>query len=263
MKSLFVLPAIFAFTALMLLSCNKNDQSPSGNASGKTHINFFLKDGPAKYDAVYIDIQSIEVTMEGTAAVTYMPIRPGIYNLLELRNGTDTLLLRADMPPGNINQIRLILGSNNSVVVDGQTHMLTTPSAQESGLKLNLNQRFEAGGSYNVWLDFDASRSIVETGSGKYNLKPVIRAYSSLTDGRIKGYVQPASALVTVYASKGSEIYAAIPGPDGYYMFTGLPSGNYDVTFDAEALLYIDVTLKAVSVQYGQTTDLGTTVLIQ
>ncbi len=73
----------------------------------------------------------------------------------------------------------------------------------------------------------------------------------------------PTAALVTVYASNGTDTYAAIPAADGYYMFTGLPAGIYTVTYDASALLYLDVTLNNVSVAYGQTTNLGTTTLVQ
>lgn len=254
-----VLAATMIFTA-----CNKKDNTNTPTDKSQTaNVSFYLTDDPANYDAVYIDIRQVEVTMEGHAAVALTPIRPGIYNLLDFRNGLDTLLLRADLPPGKIGQVRLILGNSNSVVINGQTHPLNTPSAQESGLKLNLQQEFAAGGAYVVWIDFDAGKSIVKTGNDKYILKPVIRAYSSQTDGRIKGYVLPPAALATVYASNGSDTYAAIPAPDGYYMFTGLPAGTYTVTYDAAALLYLDVTINNVSVAYGQTTNLGTTTLVQ
>lgn len=252
-----------ASTMLLFTACNKKNDTVVTNSSQKASVNFHLTDDPANYDAVYIDIQQVEVTMEGSAAVTLTPIRPGVYNLLDFRNGADTLLMRTELPPGKISQVRLILGTNNSVVVDGQTHALNTPSAQESGLKLNLKEEFLASGSYDVWIDFDAGKSIHETGNGKFQLKPVIRAYSSLTDGRIKGIVQPASANVTVYATNGVETYTAIPADDGFYMFTGLTEGKYEVTYDAAVILYLDVTVKDVAVGYGQTTNLGTTILIQ
>ena len=262
-KKIFSGLIIGVILSMIFASCGKENKNTEPNTEQTANVSFYLTDDPAEYDAVYIDIQQVEVTMEGRAAVALHPVRPGIYNLLDFRNGLDTLLLRADLPPGKISQVRLILGSNNSVVVNGQSHPLNTPSAQESGLKLNLHEEFAAGGSYVVWIDFDAGKSIVETGSGKYNLKPVIRAYSQQTDGRIKGYVLPGAALVTVYASNGTDTYAAIPAGDGYYMFVGLPEGTYAVTFDASAALYLDVILNNVVVTYGKTTDLGTTVLVQ
>lgn len=250
-------------TLLTFSACKKENESVDLNPSKKANVRFLLTDAPANYDAVYIDVQQIEVTMEGATAVNYTPARTGIYNLLNFRNGLDTLLLDASFPVGKIGQIRLILGENNSVVVDGQTYALNTPSAQESGLKLNLQQELVAGGSYNVWIDFDAGKSIVETGSGKYNLKPVIRAYSELTDGRIKGYVLPAAAMTTVYASNGTDTYTAIPNADGYFMFMGLPQGEYTVEYDAAVSTYVDLKFNNVSVTHGMTHDLGTRILIQ
>ena len=150
-----------------LYSCKKDNNYKDAGPSGQTaDVTIRLTDGPADYDAVYIDIQQVEVTMQGSAAVALMPLRPGIYDLLQFRNGLDTLLLRAELPPGRVEQMRLILGNNNSVVVDGQVHALTTPSAQESGLKLNLHENFVAGGAYDVWIDFDAGKSIHMTGNG-------------------------------------------------------------------------------------------------
>jgi hypothetical protein len=49
------------------------------------------------------------------------------------------------------------------------------PSAEQSGLKLQVNQTLQEGIMYHVLLDFDANKSIVKLGNGGYKLKPVIR----------------------------------------------------------------------------------------
>ena len=64
--------------------------------------------------------------------------------------------------------------------------LLTTPSAQHSGLKLNVHAELTEGITYKILLDFDAARSIVKTGSGAYNLKPVIRTITEATSGLSK-----------------------------------------------------------------------------
>lgn len=254
--------AVFIASTSLFFSCKKSDSNTTTNNNGGTaKVSMHLTDDASVYDAVWVNIQSVEVTMEGSSAVTLTPVRPGMYNILNFRNGLDTLLLRADLPAGKIGQIRLILGDGNYVVVNGTSYSLNTPSAQESGLKLNLNQTFVAGGAYDIWIDFDASKSIVATGNGKYNLKPVIRAYSATTDGRIKGYVLPAGANTVVYVSDGVNTYSAIPASDGYYMFVGLPAGTYTVTFDATNTTYQDLIKTNVVVSYGVTLDLGTIVL--
>lgn len=248
--------------AMLFSSCTK-DSSNQNNSNTTAKVTMRLTDAPADYDAVNIDIQKVEVTVEGSAAVTLTPVRAGIYNLLDFRNGIDTLLIQADLPVGKVGQIRLVLGDSNSVVVNGQTHALKTPSAQESGLKLNLHEELAAGGSYTFWIDFDAGKSIVETGNGKYNLKPVIRAYTALTNGKIKGTVLPQTAMTTVYASDGVNTYTAIPNVDGTFVFSGMPEGTYTITMDAAVALFTDVTLNNIKVTYGQETDLGVTTLVQ
>jgi hypothetical protein len=256
----FLIPAL---AIPFLFSCKKNDDTTTNNGTNTAKVSMHLTDGPSNYEAIYIDIQSVEMTMSGGAPVTLIPIRPGIYDLLKLRNGLDTLLLVANVPAGEVSQIRLILGGNNSIVVDGKNYPLSTPSAQESGVKLNLKQTFVAGGAYDIWLDFDAGKSIVEKGNGKYKLKPVIRAYTAITNGRIKGHVLPFAAFTTVYAFNSVDTFAAIPNAiDGFYAFSGIPSGAYQVYFDAATITYIDTAVN-VQVNYGTEVNLGTILLHQ
>jgi len=64
--------------------------------------------------------------------------RPRLYNLLAFRNSVDTVLTVVDILAGNLAQIRLILGSNNVIETSAGSYPLETPSAQQSGLKINL-----------------------------------------------------------------------------------------------------------------------------
>ncbi len=244
-------------------SCSKDDDDNTNSNAGEATVSFRLTDGPADYDAVYLDIQSVELTMSGSEPVVLTPVRPGLYDVLKFRNGTDTLLMMAEIPTGTVQQMRLKLGPNSTIVVDGQSYPLSTPSGQQSGIKLNLNQEFVAGNAYDVWIDFDAAKSILQTGNGQYKLKPVIRAYSSLTDGRIKGYVEPLHSLTTVYAVSGIDTFAAIPDPiNGYFRISGLPQATYDVWFDTDAPTLQDQMIPNVQVVYGTETNLGTITLL-
>lgn len=268
-RHLLTFAAVSTLCISGLYSCSKDDSTSNNNNNnnttngGNATVSMHLTDAPGDYDALWLNIQQVEVTMDGHEPQTIGLIRPGMYDLLSFRNGLDTLLVRASLPAGRINQIRLILGDGNKVVVDGQEHDLTTPSAQQSGLKLNLNDTFAANGAYDVWIDFDAAKSVHQTGNGKYMLKPVIRAYSAATNGRIKGYVLPAAALTTVYAINGVDTFAAIPAPDGYFIISGLPAANYQVVMDAADATYQDATLSNVEVKFGLITDIGTTTLTQ
>lgn len=63
---------------------------------------------------------------------------------------------------------------DNSVMVDSVIHPLQTPSAQQSGLKIKIDKDLDLDIN-TLTLDFDAEKSIVETGNGGYILKPVIK----------------------------------------------------------------------------------------
>ncbi|HJV34005.1 DUF4382 domain-containing protein, partial [Geomonas sp.] len=122
------------------------------------------------------------------------------------------------VPAGNYTQLRLILAPNqptlnNYVILTSapdQKQPLTTPSAQQSGLKIVGNFTITAGALNTVLLDFNPNDAIVFAGnSGKIILKPtgikLIQVYNSLDNaGAVSGVIRsPAfskwsSAVLTV-----------------------------------------------------------------
>jgi hypothetical protein len=82
-----------------------------------------------------------------------------------------------------------------------------------------------------VLLDFDANKSIVETGSGSYKLKPVIRTIVSALSGAIRGDISPVGTLAFVTATSSSnETYSTNVTAAGAFLIMGLPAGIYSVT---------------------------------
>lgn len=265
-------PAFFASLTVIGLSfllfftaCSKN----SSKEGGISHLELRLTDGPSNVDAVNIDIQAIEIHSSGDTSMNsgwqdLHILNPGVYNLLKFRNGMDTLLASIDLPSGQISQIRLKLGNNNSIVVNGQTFPLTTPSGQQSGLKFNLHQRLDAGITYKIWIDFDAARSVVQTGNGKYLLKPVIRTFSEASSGAIKGVVLPKEAKSIVWAVSGTDSLSSIPDSLGRYFFKGVKPATWNLTFDADSTTgYIDQVRSGINVTLGNVTLVDTVKLVK
>ncbi|SFV33258.1 DUF4382 domain-containing protein [Thermoflavifilum thermophilum] len=247
---------------LLYSSCQKTSVS-----TGPAHVEFYLTDDPGPYQAVWIDVQQVWVntssdTSSSSSGWQQVPLlKPGLYNLLSLRNGVDTILGAIDLPAGRISQIRLVLGTNNSLVLnDGTQVALTTPSAQQSGLKLNVDQTITAGIPYAIVLDFDAARSIVKAGnSGNYLLKPVIRTFLKSTGGAIDGYVLPDSARAQVWAIMNTDTIGAWPDSTGYYKFWGIAAGSYQLVFQPDTTTgYQDTTLNNIQVTTGQVTHVDT-----
>ncbi len=194
----------------------------------------FLTDDPANYQSVFIDVQDIKInysTNPDNGWVSLNNVNRGSYDILRLVNDRDTILADADLKAGTVEQIRLILGPNNYVVVNGVRHDLTTPSAEQSGLKLNIHQDINEGVLYKLLLDFDAARSIHRTGNGKYMLKPVIRTSFQVIGGSIKGYVLPNTIQTSVFAIQGTDTVAGTFTLNGGYMIKGLNAGTYNLSF--------------------------------
>ncbi|GFO54772.1 hypothetical protein GMSM_17790 [Geomonas sp. Red276] len=124
----------------------------------------------------------------------------------------------ATLPAGTYTQIRLILAANqqpnlsNYVVMTGDPTKvpLTTPSAQQTGLKINGKFTVAAGSSSTLLIDFNPAAAIVRAGnSGQVILKPtgvrLVQIFGSLSNaGAVVGTIRsPAfskwsSATVTV-----------------------------------------------------------------
>ena len=234
-----------------IISCTKQKDT--------SHLSVQMTDAPANYDAVNIDLQGVEVTSDTQGAVT-LSATAGVYNLLDLSNGLTKLIATGDLNAGTVSQIRLILGTNNSVTIGGVVHPLSTPSASQSGLKLQIHQTFVGGVAYSILLDFDANQSIVIPGDGTYQLKPVIRTIDTAITGSITGSVTPVGTIATVSAESNGVIYSSVTNANGEFLVDGLPAGIYTVTV-TPTLPKVAVTLTGEVVVVGVSTNVGVVAL--
>ena len=165
--------ALTLFTLLFLVwACQKDGNNTNGE---KTTLNIHLTDGPGDYQQVNVDIQEVRVkTDDDTSQWLTLTTNSGIYNLLDFQNGVDTLIATGSVPTDILKEVRLVLGPDNSVMLDSVLYDLETPSAEQSGLKIKIDKSLGFVLD-SLKLDFDAAKSIVETGNGKFILKPVIK----------------------------------------------------------------------------------------
>lgn len=246
-----LLPA--ALLAALVAGCGGG--SSSSNADSEPGVlRVSLTDAPAcGYDAVHVTVERVRVHKSSTAAdgdagwhEIVLPA-PRRVDLLTLTNGVLEELGETSLPAGTYTQLRLVLADNaaggapyaNSVVPTGGREVaLTTPSAQQSGLKLNVNLTVRPNQVADFVLDFDACRSVVRRGaSGQYNLKPVISVIPRLGDAgqRVVGWVDPAiagNAAVSVQAA-GVPVKATVPGADGRFVLYPVPAGDYELVVAA------------------------------
>ena len=201
------------------------------------------------------------------------------------------------LPSGGYSQVRLILEPNpnsqgeqlsNYLVLKADLNTripLTTPSSGQSGLKIIGPLEIKAGVINAVMIDFDPNSAIVARGNGDYNLKPtgirLVRMSEMLTSyGSISGTVFSAltdwsSADISV--KRRGAINDEAPIASGR-VFANYTSGTWQAPFAAfvppssPTIAYKTFiasngfslySSSAVSVNQGQTTDLGTVQLVE
>jgi hypothetical protein len=252
----YLLNLLLLVALLGIYSCSDDDgNTPKSNPV----FSVKLVDAPSAYDAVNIEIVGMEIN-SGSGWIS-MPLETtGVYNLLDFTNGNSLPLLNDTvMEPFTLSELRLILGTNNTVVVDGQTYDLKTPSGQTSGYKVKMeSQTLEAGGVYHLVLDFDVSKSVHETGNGKYMLKPVVSGYMENSVGGIAGVISPVSGAYYVEAANTTDTSGTIINSvNGQFLLSTVTPGTYSVKFFPNSGFQTKV-VSGVVVVAGQTTQMGT-----
>ena len=272
MKNIFSY-LLMAGLTVFAMSCSSDDDNPNG---GSARVNILLVDAPASYDEVWVEVLAVRVKVDedgiddddidddddsSWVEIVYDQSQP--INLLELTGGNSEHLGTEDFPEGEIDQIRLILGEENYVIKNGERFEMKTPSAQQSGLKIKVDEHIEGGMSYDLVIDFDAAKSIVEAGnSGQIILKPVLRAYLDEVSTGLMGQVLPLEAQpVKVTAQGEGEEMNTFVDANGNYKITGLDNGTYSLTFTPNEL-YAPIVSSGVIVEEGKLTSVEPITLV-
>ena len=285
--------AMLAVIVLIATSCAKT--SSSETPLGQQSLSLYLTDAPAVFDKVLVDIKSIQVLVDTSRNTRVsdtcsferigrdhhdrrpkakndsllvwedLGISAGIYDVLQLRNGVDTLLATKSVPKGAVRMIKIELGTNNSVVVDSVTYPVLLP-ADFPGYVILKFQGHEMDEylprKSRIWLDFDIAHSIIKEGNGSYYLRPFFKPFTVKTTGSIYGRVVPLEANPVVMVYNGTDTASAYPNRDGKFKIRGLKEGTYTVQIKASNG-YISKTISNVAVTVTKEVELGLITLIK
>jgi uncharacterized protein DUF4382 len=248
--------------AVFFFACNKNNSSGSNPnvPPGKSQLSIYMMDGPILFSKVLIDISQVVVEIDTAAQQTFpdvpgqwdndycgwqrtsknrsviwdtLNITPGVYNLMDLRNGTDTLLATGDYPTGKVLKVKITLGSNNTIYTDSTTYYPLEVFGPNPYFIINVGRQnvdVVDNNDFKLWLDFNLSRSVFFW-DGTFLLSPYVVAFNDVTYSKLQGQVLPYGVSPLVTAISGADTLYAIPNWNGTYQIRGVPTGTYSINF--------------------------------
>jgi hypothetical protein len=246
---------VIAMAAVLFYSCSKDNSANSGIPAGKSKMSIYLLDGPVPFTRVLVDIRQVAVKIDTAAkhdddddehewdddyrghgnghSIIWdtLSIKPGVYDLLKLRNGTDTLLASGLIPNGKVLIVQVTLGDNNTIYTDSATHYPLNIIGSHPYFNINVrkeNISSITNKDFKLWLDFDLARSIFFN-NGSYWLKPWIKPFNDMAKPRVEGRVLPESAAGYLQLSNTADTLYAVPNDDGYFMMRGATAGAHSL----------------------------------
>ena len=271
MRRFIKMNLLIGILTLFIVGCSDND------GQGFASISVKLVDGPGDFDAVKVEVIDVMYKQtndddDDSGWESLNAENTGIINLMELTGGNNVVLVEDfAIPAGELEQMRLVLGENNTVHIGESSYPLKTPSGQQSGLKIKVNETLEENITYTFIFDFMVDQSIVMSGnSDNIILKPVINASIEANSGALSGIVT-ADGIAPVFQVEaqawiegGLEPSAsALINENGEFVLYGLNDLQlYDIKFvPAADAGFSEKTIEDFEITIGTTIDIGSTEL--
>lgn len=157
--------------AFIFQGCSKDNpiSEPILEIETTAPFELYLTDCPFEAEEVNVEITGVVLEDRDGERET-LTTNSGIFNLLEFTNGIDVLLAYGDINLDNLKNIYIELGTQNTIVVDGETFPLQLIEDNIVKIKVDLDRLDQI----QFLVDFFACTSIVQNANGFF-LKPIIK----------------------------------------------------------------------------------------
>lgn len=163
-----VLSIIMIFTA-----CEKAQM-------GSLTVTFIDSGALTNYDEIVIDVRRVEVKFANANTNNefgkyFLDAHPGSFDLASLRDiGETEVANKQRMPIGALTEMRIVVGDESYIKVNGVKYDLIVSNSPTSGLTFALDDTgIYADQQAEIMLHIDVAGSVVQSG-GNYALHPVI-----------------------------------------------------------------------------------------
>jgi len=205
------LPNIFLtlLSISLLFACDSsNDINSAAGGRGGTQNGFLslgITDAPID-DAAEVWVQFDGIVLKPLTALEPITLSfdtPMSIDLLALQGPKSAqMLINETLPADSYEWLRLMVTASADGVQDSyiklkdeSIHELNIPSGSESGLKIIGGLEVIANTPTSMTIDFDLRKSITLTGSGKYELSPVLKLVNNAETGSLLGTVEPLAVI--------------------------------------------------------------------
>jgi hypothetical protein len=217
-----------------------------------------------------VDGVEIHVAATGTGESGFHTVSDSssVLNLLDLSNGVTAYLGQAELPVGEVRQMRLLVSSASVELVDGRTFDLDVPSGESSGLKVFLDPPVPIvdGQDTEVLVDVDVSRSFSARPAAPtrvdeitdFRFHPVLRVAVTDATGTLSGRVTdavgatPIAGATVALWENGAAVIATATDAAGMWAILGVEPGTRIVRAEAAGWESDQTTATAVA---GETTS--------
>lgn len=159
-KSILVLIVLGTF----ITSCSK-EESPSNNDFTSITVN--LTSESTVYSQVFLTVKDVQIQVEadGSNPKSWMSlegINAGIYNFSDITKEEELVLIQdLVIPVSHIYKVKLVLGDDNSMVMNNVVYAINTTSNESVN---TVDRVLKPNMSYEFTLDFELDKSLVIEG---------------------------------------------------------------------------------------------------
>lgn len=152
---------------LLMSSCSKD-------STNDAEISVFLQDAPAAYEKIKIEIKGVSIYSQSAGQWVNLTVNNGNFDILTLDGNHQAFLGKIKLAGGTISQMQLIVGSNNTITVNGIDYPIVLDASDLDKLKVKIDNTVNNGSAYKLTIDFKAAESIDNSGS-VYKLKASLK----------------------------------------------------------------------------------------
>jgi len=245
------------FGICLIYSCEQADSGP------KSLLNLVLVDTPAKWDSVLVEIEGVELEIlvqgrETEAQIFYLEYKTGDKQIRvsDLIGGQGLIIGRAQLPAGKVIGLRVQMGKNHMLYQEKKGYSIPLVDPNNVFVPLVAELDLEAGIAYDVILDMDLEKSILQktTSPLSFLLDPFFTLIEGASSGELQGTVSPLTLKPAIFLIQGTDSISTHATTSGGYLFRVDP-GNYSLYFDPKDVRYVGETVSNIIIEQGKTTN--------